>query len=263
MRNLYFFLALQLVLLNSYGQKSNGYAAAYFRSGNDTLPFRYLEPLEIKKGKKYPVIIVLHGTGERGRDNKLQLVHGAKSFMDPSLRNNYPAYIIFPQCKVNTSWARAKKSRFTFDTLGGFTYSSAQPPTRPLALLMQLVNSISNQPSVDKDRIYIGGLSMGGMATFELLWRKPGFFAAAFPICGGGDPAKVAMYKEVPLWIFHGKEDPVVRVSNSRRMLNAFKEAGGSAKYSEYPGVGHNSWNNAFAEAGLVPWLFSKSRKRL
>jgi predicted peptidase len=263
MRNLYCLLAMQLIVIGLYGQKTNEYAAGYFVQGKDTLPYRYLQPLNFKAGKKYPVIIVLHGTGERGTDNKLQLVHGAKEFMDPLSRKNFPAYIIFPQCKPNTSWARVTKQRFSFDSLGGFEYLSQRPLTRPSALLLELLDSIYRQPSVNKDKIYLGGLSMGGMGTFELLWRKPGFFAAAFAICGGGDPQKVGLYKEVPIWIFHGKEDPVVPVANSRRMFRAIRNAGGTAKYYEYRNVGHHSWDNALAEPGLLPWLFSQSRKKL
>ena len=263
MRNLYFLLAFQLLIVSTYAQKSTGYKGRYFTRGNDTLPFRFLEPVGMQKGMKYPVIVVLHGSGERGSDNRLQLVHGARLFIDSSLRAEYPAYIIFPQCKVSKSWARVNKNRYSFDSLGGLTYQSALPPTPQLALVMQLLDSFVNQPSVDKDRIYIGGLSMGGMGVFEVLWRKPGFFAAGFPICGGGDPSKVAMYKEVPLWIFHGQDDPVVPVGNSRRMLSAFKSVGGNVKYSEYLGVVHNSWDNAFKEPGLMPWLFSQTRKRL
>src|SRR5438045_626859 len=111
MWNLFFLWVLQLLITSAYAQKSTGYKGGYFTRGNDTLPFRYLEPAVIKKGMKYPVIIVLHGSGERGNDNRLQLVHGAKLFLDSSLRANYPAYIIFPQCKVSKSWARAKKDR--------------------------------------------------------------------------------------------------------------------------------------------------------
>ena len=103
---------------------------------------------------------------------------------------------------------------------------------------------------------------MGGMGTFELLWRKPGFFAAGFPMCGGGDPAKVNIYaKNFPIWIFHGSNDPIVPVSNSRLMVNALKNAGANVTYSEYPGVGHNSWDNAFAEPQLLDWIFAQERK--
>src|SRR6478736_1765379 len=106
MRNLFFLLTVQLFIIPAYAQKSVGYKPGYFIRGNDTLPFRYLEPANMKEGRKYPVILVLHGSGERGSDNKLQLVHGATLFIDSSLRVNYPAYIIFPQCKLSKSWAR-------------------------------------------------------------------------------------------------------------------------------------------------------------
>jgi predicted peptidase len=100
------------------------------------------------------------------------------------------------------------------------------------------------------------------MGTFEILWRKPGYFAAAFPICGGGDPSKVALYgKKLPIWIFHGEKDPVVPPANSRRMLAALQIVKAKVKYSEYPGVQHDSWKNAFAEPELFDWLFHQKRK--
>ena len=100
---------------------------------------------------------------------------------------------------------------------------------------------------------------MGGMGTFELLWRKPGFFAAAFPICGGGDPAQVKAYaRKFPIWVFHGDKDNVVLPSHSRVMVNALKAARAKVKYTEYPGVGHNSWDNAFKEPELLGWLMKE-----
>jgi predicted peptidase len=102
---------------------------------------------------------------------------------------------------------------------------------------------------------------MGGMGTFELLWRKPGFFAAAFPICGGGNPAKAASYgRNFPIWIFHGDEDPVVDVNDSRKMADALKSAAAKVKYTEYAGVKHDSWKKAFTEPELLPWLFNQKR---
>jgi len=104
---------------------------------------------------------------------------------------------------------------------------------------------------------------MGGMGTFEILWRKPNFFAAALPICGGGDPSKVPLYaNKFPIWIFHGNKDPVVTVSNSRLMVNALKAADAKVIYSEYPGIQHDSWKNAFAEPDLLKWLFAQKKKK-
>jgi predicted peptidase len=104
---------------------------------------------------------------------------------------------------------------------------------------------------------------MGGMGTFEILWRKPGFFAAAFPICGGGDPAKVSTYgHQYPIWVFHGDKDNVVLPSNSRLMVGALKSVAADVQYTEYPGVFHNSWDNAFAEPALLPWLFKQTKSK-
>ena len=101
---------------------------------------------------------------------------------------------------------------------------------------------------------------MGGMGTFELLWRKPGFFAAAFPICGGGNPSVVSQYKKgFPIWIFHGDKDQVVDVNDSRKMAAALKSAEVNVKYTEYPGVKHDSWKKALQEPNLLPWLFQQS----
>jgi hypothetical protein len=140
MRQVSFLIALQLIMLTSSAQDLNAFAAGYFVRGKDTLRYRYLEPLHLKKGTKYPVVIVLHGSGERGKDNKLQLVHGGKLFVDPFLREKYPAYIIFPQCNVGKSWARVDRDRFSLDSLGGLNFLSAHPPTMPLRLVMQLLD---------------------------------------------------------------------------------------------------------------------------
>jgi predicted peptidase len=135
------------------------------------------------------------------------------------------------------------------------------PIGKSLGLVSKLMDSLAAGSDVNPRKVYIGGLSMGGMGTFELLWRKPGFFAAAFPICGGGNPEKVNEYAlNFPIWVFHGDKDPTVKVSNSRVMVNALRKAGAQVKYSEYPGVLHNSWNNAFEEPDLLPWLFSQSK---
>lgn len=108
--------------------------------------------------------------------------------------------------------------------------------------------------------MYVGGLSMGGFGTFELVRRNPKLFAAAFPICGGANPITAKKMKHLDWWVFHGEADKVVPPRYSTQMVDAMKKDGLSVKYSLYPGVGHNSWDNAFAEPELLPWLFSKSK---
>ena len=230
---------------------------------NDTLQYRIMYPVNYNATKKYPLLLFLHGAGERGNDNELQLMHGSKLFTDSANRQKFPAIVIFPQCAKNDFWSRLDRSTGSTDSLGGFFFPIDKPVGKSAGLVLQLMDSMVATKTVDTKRIYIAGLSMGGMGTFEMLWRRPGFFAAALPICGGGNPEKVSIYaKKFPLWIFHGDNDKSVPVSNSRLMYGVLKNAGAAVKYTEYPGVGHNSWDNAFAEPDLLPWLFKQKKKK-
>lgn len=253
-----FFLA---ILTNLAAQDASLYQKKEFIRGNDTLRYRILYPENYEAGKKYPMLLFLHGAGERGNNNEAQLTHGGKLFTEPANRQQFPAIVVFPQCAANDFWARVRRDTTKKDSLGQFAFNSDQPIGTSLSLVNQLVDSLAASGSVIKKQIYIGGLSMGGMGTFELLWRKPKFFAAAFAICGGGDPQKVTIYgKKFPIWIFHGDSDPVVPVGNSRLMKNALIAAGAKVKYTEYPGVGHNSWDNVWGETELLPWLLGKKK---
>ena len=250
---LFLLLIFPSVLLAQNGE----YEKREFVRGTDTLRYRMLVPKNFKAKKKYPVVLFLHGSGERGNDNEKQLVHGGKLFADSANMQKFPAIVIFPQCPGNASWARMKSPRRP----GVFEFATDEPMTKPLLLVSQLMDSLAGTKSVDKKRMYIGGLSMGGFGTFDMLARKPHVYAAAFPICGGGDSATVNRYgNNFPIWVFHGSADNVVKPENSRRMVTALTASGAKVKYSEYPAVGHDSWTNAFAEPGLLTWLFSKKK---
>ena len=259
MKKLIGLFVFQLLLISAFSQGKSLYQKRLFIRDRDTLPYRIMFPDHYKPKKKYPVVLFLHGAGERGNDNELQLTWGWDLFADSLHRKNFPAIVIFPQCPLNDFWAAVTINRNVQPM--GFVFLSEQPMNRPLQLVSQLMDSIHSSKGVDKKRMYIGGLSMGGMGTFDLLWRKPNFFAAAFPICGAGDTTKPAVYgKNFPIWVFHGADDPVVDVNNSRRMVAELKKAGANVKYSEYPGVKHDSWKNAFAEPDLLPWLFKQHK---
>jgi predicted peptidase len=262
MRLVYSIIALLIVTATS-AQDTSLFKRQVYGKGADTLNYRILYPSRYDVNKKYPVVVFLHGSGERGSDNAKQLQHGAKLFLDSMNRLKYPAFVIFPQCPENSFWANINRAPTGgADSLSKFAFVSSGNASKPLSLVMQLLDSIAETPQVEKNRIYLGGLSMGGMGTFEMLWRKPNFFAAAIPICGGGDPKKVQTYAtNFPAWIFHGAADDVVPVSYSRVMVNSLKAAGAKVKYTEYPGVGHDSWTNAFAEPKLLEWLFDQHRK--
>ncbi len=238
-------------------QDRNLFEKQLFVSGEDTLPCRILTPINFQSGKKYPLVVFLHGAGERGNDNIAQLNWGADLFLDSLNRTRFPAIVVFPQCPQNDKWAEYTKNDLQDST--GYSFTEDAPIRKSLKLVSDFIDTLINSGQVDKRRVYIGGLSMGGFGTYELLWRKPQVFAAAFPICGAGNPARIAEYRpKLPLWIFHGDKDPVIFVSNSRLVYNTLKEKNPMAKYTEYPGVGHDSWKNAFAEPNLLPWLFAQ-----
>jgi predicted peptidase len=262
MKKIFAFVTLLFLSFLLFAQDNSVYQKKYFIKNNDTLRYRIMYPLNYDAHKKYPLILFLHGAGERGNDNELQLIHGSRLFADPLNREKFPAIVLFPQCSSDDFWAniRREKSRVDSSKLV-FDFPVDIPMGKSLALVSRLLDSLVSTGNINKKKIYVGGLSMGGMGTFEILWRKPGFFAAAIPICGGGNETKVKEYgKNFPIWVFHGDADPVVDVSHSRKMVATLKAVKAKVKYSEYPGVGHDSWTNAFAEPTLLQWLFDQKR---
>ncbi|MBX2900028.1 MAG: prolyl oligopeptidase family serine peptidase [Cyclobacteriaceae bacterium] len=218
------------------------------------LPYRLLLPEKLEAGKKYPVILLLHGAGERGSDNEKQLVHGAKLFATEENRKNFPAIVIAPQCPAEGYWASVLVDRATNPF--GLSFDYSRPITQPLEAAIELVKKILKEQPADKSRVYITGLSMGGMGTFEAIYRFPKLFAAAAPICGGGDTKLYSRQAaKVPFWIFHGDADAVIDVKESRAMVEKLKSLQAKVKYTEYGGVNHNSWDNAFAEPDFLKWL--------
>lgn len=255
------FLIMFLFLSHfSYSQDLSLFQKKEFTSPEGKkLLYRILYPKEYNQSKKYPLILVLHGAGERGNDNEKQLVHGSKLFLDSVVREKFPAIVVFPQCPQESYWSSVKISRNKSPLVLDFDYS--RPVVEPLALSMMLVKELIRTEKIDVRRVYITGLSMGGMGTFEAVYRYPGIFAAALPICGGGDTIR---YKKVniPFWVFHGAADAVVDVQYSRAMVDKLKAEKVKVKYTEYPGVNHNSWDNAFAEPDFLEWMFSKRLRR-
>lgn len=221
------------------------------------LPYRILFPENYDQTKKYPLILVLHGAGERGSDNEKQLVHGSELFLDSVVRKKYPAIVVFPQCPEESYWSSVTIDREKLPLALDFNYT--QPITAPLNDAISLVQSLKQTEGVNEKRIYITGLSMGGMGTFEAVHRFPDMFASALPICGGGDTAR---YKKVktPFWVFHGTDDAVVNVQYSRSMVERLKDLKVKVKYTEYPGVNHNSWDSAFAEPDFLKWMFKNKK---
>ncbi len=212
-----------------------------------TLPYRLLAPSDVQGPS--PVLLFLHGAGERGDDNARQLIHG-KTLLLKAARD-FGCIVVAPQCPAGSKWSVVD---WTQDKV---TFSDE--PSEPMQLTLALIDQLAEQYDVDNNRLYIMGLSMGGYGTWDTIYRQPDRFAAAAPICGGADTAQAQKITHVPVWAFHGDADPVVSVELTRAMIQAIKDAGGDPRYTEYPDTGHNSWTPAFAEPELLPWLTSQS----
>lgn len=255
-------LVILFCMISSFtaAQVVSGFKAQTFSNEkSDTLVYRLLAPLAQQGDKKYPLVLVLHGAGERGQDNTKQLTHGASLFLKEEIRRSFPAYVLFPQCAEEDYWASVAINRSSLPLQLDFDYNRSL--TKSLQLVIDLVHTLIRTEKVDVSRIYIVGLSMGGMGTYEAVYHYPHLFAAAIPMCGAGDTERYAIKKPtLPFWIFHGSADTVIEVKHSRQMVDTIKGFSSLIKYTEYPGVGHNSWDYAFAEPELLAWLFSQKR---
>lgn len=242
-------------------QGSSLYTKHFFVHDGDTMPYRVLLPINFDAHKKYPLILFLHGAGERGNDNEKQLIHGGNLFLSDSIREKYPAIVVFPQCGDESFWANIGTRYDSATKKRVIEFKEEGEPTKAMKLLLGLLSNLKNNYSLDKKRMYVGGLSMGGMGTFELVRRKPGMFAAAFAICGGANLSTAIKMNKTAWWIFHGLKDPVVNPQFSKDMADALKHAGAKVRLTLYPEDGHNSWDDAFKEPDLVAWLFSHRKK--
>ena len=248
----------------AYSQDFSEYCKAIFSTSKGNLPYRILYPSSFDSSTAYPLLIFLHGAFGKGTDNEAQLNIGGRYFLREENRKNFPAIILFPQCPADDSWAYFDTKLDSSTGLAkSWNFPFRNKPTAPAALLKQLLDSLVTKNFIDKSHVYIGGLSQGGMGVYDMIARYPDIFAAAFPICGAG---KAGTSKEfagkVSLWIFHGSKDEIVPAYFSRDFYRRLSKLDADVKYSEYPGVHHNSWVNAFAEKDLLTWLFSKSKKK-
>lgn len=230
-------------------------------SDGQCLKYRVLTPQDMNPKKKYPLVLFMHGAGERGDDNEAQLTHGGQMFLNPVVLEKYPAYVIFPQCPSKAFWARP-----SFPNSPKRRGPKPQADSNGMSPILKAVKELLDEylalPSVDPARVYIMGLSMGGMATFDMVCRFPETFAAAVPICGAVGPGRLAAAKNVKFRIFHGDADPTVPVECSRMAYRELKAAGADVEYIEYPGCAHASWTPAFNEPDYLEWVFSQKNRR-
>jgi len=218
----------------------------------NVLQYRLMKPIDFDPEKKYPLVIFLHGAGERGSDNVSQLKHGTREFSSETNRIKYPAYVLAPQCPKDHKWVEVDWSAPRSEM--------PEDPGVTMSLLKGLIDAMLESSNVDPSRVYITGLSMGGYGTWDAIARYEDVFAAAAPVCGGGDPKTVSRFAKLPLWCFHGEKDSVVQPIRSREMIDAMKAIGSSPLYTEYPGVQHDSWTETYENPEFHRWLFDQKK---
>lgn len=214
-----------------------------------TLPYRLLLPKDYDPQQAFPMIVYLHGAAGRGNDNAEPLNWGPLLFLEPSLRDKHRFFVVVPQCPLSSSWLE-----LSWGGLGGAKEGEA------LSLTLELAgNALPREFRIDPKRRYLTGVSMGGHAVWVTLARRPGFFAAAIPVCSGGSPAIVTkLAAKCPVWAFHSDDDHLVPVQQARDLVKAWREHGGIAKYTEYTGLKHSSWKKAYLEPEMFDWLFQQ-----
>ena len=240
----------------------------YEDSSGRSLPYRLFRPPDYDPENRYPLVIYLHGGGGQGSDNRKQLMGGnawgVGLFSGAAMQEKNPSFVIAPQMDSRTGgkgWGGLiRPPRESWDREKSNAKFVAMPADEPIDLLARLIDSLTTEFNLDTSRFYVTGQSMGGYGTWGIITRYPELFAAALPICGGGDP-EAAHRIQAAVWAFHGDGDRVVPVQQSRMMIEALVAAGKNPRYSELPGVGHNSWEKAYSDPEVVRWLISQRRQ--
>lgn len=239
------------IALSTAGSIEEMKAVVHEKDGK-SLPYRWTKTGE---SKTPALVLFLHGAGERGNDNKAQLKHGISDLLKWLENNKESAVVVAPQCNRGVWWA---------DLSGNFKDPEdgtlSKEPSAMLTMVFEVVDKLAKKHQVDPARIYITGLSMGGFGTFGSVAHRPDFFAAAMPVCGGGDAKTAKTIKKTPFWVFHGDADSVVPVACSRGMVKALKAAGANVKLTEYPGVKHDSWSATYRSDKTWQWLFAQKK---
>jgi predicted peptidase len=259
-RGLIMFSLVSALMLTSAARprgRETGFLDRTVSVGSVSYRYQVYVPAGWSKKKKWPVILFLHGAGERGGDGLIQTEVGIGTAIRRHAERA-PAIVVFPQCLKDRWW----------------------PEPEMQAQALKALDEAIKEFNGDTARVYLTGISMGGYGTWAIAANNPSRFAALAPVCGGvrtpprvaipsgtpdanaADPYQAVAQKvgSTPVWVFHGGADPVVPVSESQKMVEALKAAGGKVRYSEYEGVGHNSWDRAYGEPEFFSWLLSQKR---
>lgn len=222
-------------------------------TSHGSLPYRILKPAGYTPSQSYPLVLFLHGAGSRGNDNVGQFNQpGPLEFVSDSAAAKYPAFMVLPQCPSNQQWVDTPWSKGSY-VLGDV------PESNEMKMVIEILDALAKEFSIDPKRVYVSGISMGAFGTWDILTRYPERFAAAVPMSGGGSPSTSDRIKAIPIWNFHGSRDSTVPVEASREIVAALEAKNGIIRYTEYP-EGHGGWTKQYRTAGLVDWMFSQVR---
>lgn len=227
-----------------------------FTHDTTTLNYRLFKPAVIQESKNYPLILTIHGAGERGNDNEKQIAwHGiATAWADSAAQERNPCFILSPQCPEGNRWVDA-------DWTPGYYNQDTVQMSNELQTVHKLIQQIISDYPIDTNRLYITGLSMGAQGAWDFITRYPDLFAAAIPMSGGGDPKKMERIKHLPLWVFHGTMDKAVSVNGLRKVVTALKSHGSNVIFTELADGQHVIWKPLYENRLLQDWLFSQNNE--
>jgi predicted peptidase len=237
MKQALIFAALAVPALAAAPAQESGFLDKTIEYNGAPVKYVVFVPKQYTPEKPHPTILFLHGAGEQGDDGQNQVKVGLGAAIRKS-EEKWNYIVIFPQKPKGP---------------GGFNQHEK--------LILDILEKTKKEYKVDEKRLYITGLSMGGMGTWSLICKYPDMFAAAAPVCGRGNPAEAPKIKDLPIWNFHGDKDNAVPIKGSQDMIDALKAAGGNPKFTIYPGVGHNSWDKAYNDEKLEEWFIQHSKK--
>lgn len=222
--------------------------------GKDGKVFRYrIAEKTSCDGSKVPLVFFLHGAGERGTNNFAQLVHGVGDLVRWLDSHEKGYRLIAGQVPSGKRWVEVD--------WGAKGHKMPEAPSETMSLLLEMLDVQLADPAIDVKRIYVSGISMGGYGTWDLISRRPEVFAAALPVCGGGDTDQASKIANVPVWTFHGSADGAVPVRRSRDMVAALWANGSNAHYREYPDAGHAVWVETYRDPKVLEWFFRQKKK--
>ncbi len=219
---------------------------------DEKLNYRFRKPNNCNPNKKYPILFFLHGAGGRGSNNKDQILDAGSinAFTKQGIFNKHDSYLLAAQVPNNEKWVNVD---------WGSLEHTMPKISKTMFLAFELLDDTLIKNNIDINRIYVVGISMGGFGVWDALQRRPNFFAAGIPICGGGDIKQSKSISHIPIWIWHGSQDAVINVKRSRDMYNSIKQFTHKIKFTEIKDRGHNVWIDAWNSKNLWNWLYLQS----